>query len=77
MAVDESSGDFLRGVGTDAALWAEAFYETLQNYPEGVSDVGFLCGWFSNAIEAGRTAGKTHEARTGAYRRALEGAGVL
>lgn len=45
-------------MGTDGVRWAEGFYSTLQEHPEMTNDLGSLTGWFANAIEAGRSAGR-------------------
>jgi hypothetical protein len=46
---------------TDALVWAKQFTKTTQA-PDfkvpNLRDEGFLLGWFANAIEAGRSAGK-------------------
>lgn len=53
----ESEGDMLTRLGTDAAEWAREFVHW--NPTAGLSDKegDTLCGWFANAIEAGRSAG--------------------
>ncbi len=47
--------DLLAKMGTDAAIWAAAYEE---RFPDKTPDWGTLVGWFANAIEAGRTAGR-------------------
>lgn len=50
----ESSGEFLRRLGTDAEKWA---YEFQVRFPEECTVKGDeLTAWFANAIEAGRSA---------------------
>lgn len=46
---EESSGDFLARIGTDAHKWAKEYQKRYGG------DEGNLIGWFANAIEAGRT----------------------
>jgi hypothetical protein len=48
------SGDLSRTVG--ATAWARAFVETLTAHPDTADphSIGFMAGWFANAIEAGR-----------------------
>lgn len=58
--VTETVSDWLERVGTDARLWAEEFVRIVTNphfQKENLIEVGFLTGWFANAIEAGRSAG--------------------
>jgi len=43
---------------TDGMIWAKAFKETVWGKPDLAVDVGFLVGWFANAIETGRDAGR-------------------
>lgn len=43
---------------TDAAVWAEEFNRTLYVLGKDRLDEGWLIGWFANAIEVGRDAGK-------------------
>lgn len=40
---------------TDAMVWAE---EYARIFPNGTGDVGTMVGWFANAIEVGRDAGR-------------------
>lgn len=49
-ATRESSGDMLRRLGIDGALWAEEYRKT---FPVTTPDIGTLLGWFANAIMAG------------------------
>lgn len=51
----------LRGT-TDASVWAEEFKKV---YPD--ADRGTMIGWFANAIETGRDAGRlaAHSGRPG------------
>ncbi len=51
----ESSGEFLRRIGTDGDLWAKEFLKII-NKKELQIDVDLMRGWFCNAIEAGRNA---------------------
>lgn len=53
----ESSSDFLRRAGTDAAIWAAEFNKIAAQLGYSRMDEGWLIGWFANAIEAGRSAG--------------------
>jgi len=41
---------------TDAEVWAEEFIGALDS--GAVVDFGLMVGWFANAIEVGRLAGK-------------------
>lgn len=43
---------------TDATVWARAFCSTLANQPTIASDFATMTGWFANAIESGRSAGR-------------------
>jgi hypothetical protein len=52
---DLSDGDLLQAMGTDAEKWAAAF-KTINRLR--VLDEDLLTGWFANAIEAGREAGR-------------------
>lgn len=52
MSEHESSGEFLRRVGTDADKWADEF---LKRYNKMKRDD--VVAWFANALEAGRAAG--------------------
>jgi hypothetical protein len=59
---DETSAEFLARAGTDAQLWTDDFVGRFEvaNAVNGerIDDSwGLMIGWFSNAIEAGRTAG--------------------
>jgi hypothetical protein len=49
----ESAGAMLARVGTDAQLWARAFVEHFGG------DEGTMIGWFANALEVGREAGRS------------------
>lgn len=55
---DLADGDLLQAMGTDAAKWAEAFL-AIRDQREMFVDASLLTGWFANAIEAGREAGRT------------------
>jgi hypothetical protein len=50
-----TDGALLTYMGTDAGRWAAQF---VRLHPNG-TDEGTLIGWFANAIEAGREAGRT------------------
>jgi hypothetical protein len=57
------SGEMLAYVGTDAQRWAQAFVErfAVTGRYETTNDndpIGLMIGWFANAIEAGRAAGR-------------------
>ena len=56
-----TAGQMKQWLGTDAARWARAFADierrgTLR--PEDADRVGWLIGWFANAIETGRDEGR-------------------
>lgn len=55
-----TDGERLAYMGTDALRWAGQFQRTVprEEAANWVGDTGFLVGWFANAIEAGRTAGR-------------------
>ena len=53
---EETPGQFLARVGTDARKWAEAFHQTALRLGYSDMDEGWLIGWFANAIEAARAA---------------------
>ena len=55
----ETDGQFLGRIGTNASLWAEEFVKRFGG------DEGLMIGWFANAIEAGREAGKRSCVKTG------------
>jgi hypothetical protein len=44
-------------MGTDGMAWAKEFMRIYWNTSR-VLDEGIMVGWFANAIEAGRTAGR-------------------
>jgi hypothetical protein len=54
--------DFLRSVGTDGAKWAAEFHRIAIGLGYSAMDEGWLIGWFANAIEAGRDAGRCESA---------------
>lgn len=44
---------------TDARVWAEEFVRLVVETEPGVTvDFGLMVGWFANAIETGRAAGR-------------------
>lgn len=53
-----SDAEYLEKMGTNGATWALEFQKQL---PATVTpiDAGMVIGWFANAIEAGRAAGRT------------------
>lgn len=56
-----TAGQLLTWLGTDAVRWARAFAKIERDgrlRPEDADRVGWLIGWFANAIETGRTAGR-------------------
>lgn len=56
-----SAGQMLTWLGIDAARWARAFAKIERDgnlRPEDNDRIGWLVGWFANAIETGRTAGR-------------------
>lgn len=63
-ARSETDGEILARMGTDAAKWTDEFLSRnlLVNRagftPEHADAWGSMVGWFANAIEAGRTAGR-------------------
>jgi hypothetical protein len=52
---EESPGAFLQRVGADGALWAAEFHKMALALGYPPMDVGWLIGWFCNAVEAGRS----------------------
>ena len=52
---DETDGQMLVRLGTDASKWAAEFRKTALNIGYSDMDEGWLIGWFANAIESGRT----------------------
>lgn len=45
---------------TDASVWAREFVRIVVETEPGVTvDFGLMVGWFANAIETGRAAGRT------------------
>jgi hypothetical protein len=57
-------------LGTDAQKWTDAFVERFDGIPVAAHpngprnlDQGTLLGWFANAIEAGRRAGRAEALR--------------
>lgn len=53
----ETAGEMLERVGTNAQLWAQEFMRTIRRNLIEI-DEGFMAGWFANAIEQGRAAGR-------------------
>lgn len=43
---------------TDAQVWAKEFVNHVSQNPAIATDEGAMIGWFANAIEVGRRAGK-------------------
>ena len=45
---------------TDAKIWAKRFIEAIESNVNTADphDEGFMIGWFANAIETGREAGR-------------------
>jgi hypothetical protein len=70
---DETDGAILARMGIDAAKWTDEFFKINQmrtllrdcpdQEPLGVN-WGTMVGWFANAIEAGRTAGRAESLET-------------
>jgi hypothetical protein len=52
-----TDGELLERMGTDGAAWAREFMIRFADRREEI-DEGLMIGWFANAIEAGRTAGR-------------------
>lgn len=53
-------------MGVDAQKWAQEWCKVavdLGNQGHEVVDEGWMIGWFANAIEAGRAAGKSEDAQ--------------
>jgi len=48
-AMDEP--ELLHALGDDGRKWAEAFCQIAQTLGHGDLDVGWMTGWFANAIE--------------------------
>ncbi|CAH1665458.1 MULTISPECIES: hypothetical protein [unclassified Chelatococcus] len=57
----ESDGDFLERIGLDAAKWAHEFRTIAKRLGYSDMDEDWLIGWFANAIERGRDAGREAE----------------
>ena len=57
-----SDADFLGRIGTDGAKWAAEFRRIAIGLGYSDMDEGWLIGWFANAIEAGRDAGRAESA---------------
>ena len=57
----ETDGDFLERIGLDAAKWAHEFRTIAKRLGYSEMDEGWLIGWFANAIERGRDAGREAE----------------
>jgi hypothetical protein len=55
---DLAPGEFLQAVGTDGHKWASAFMGIMSVNPTRPADEADMIGWFANAIEAGREAGR-------------------
>lgn len=55
-----TDAELLQSMGTDARKWAHEFNRIAQDLGTPEMDEGWLIGWFANAIEAGREAGR-HE----------------
>jgi hypothetical protein len=58
-----TDGEILARMGTDAAKWTEEFLlrqaqRAGQPGPSNADEWGTMVGWFANAIEAGRAAGR-------------------
>lgn len=60
--IGTSDGELLEWMGTDAMRWARAFSRVIETIPAHTDADHFgalLIGWFANAIEAGRSAGRS------------------
>lgn len=55
----ESDGDVLARMGTDAAKWTDKFMRVQADPTSGPLEWGTMVGWFANAIEAGKAAGRS------------------
>lgn len=53
-----ADGELLAYIGTDAAKWAAEFCKIGRDLGHTTIDEGWMIGWFANAIEAGREAGR-------------------
>lgn len=53
-----SDAQRLEAMGIDAAKWAAEFMQVQQDARSGRLDEGAMIGWFANALEAGRSAGR-------------------
>lgn len=53
-----TDGQLLAYLGTDVRRWAEVFVQRVRDMPGLALDEGAMIGWFANAIETGRTAGR-------------------
>lgn len=65
---DETAGELLARLGTDAQAWAAEFVrrfagETVGETAPHAVDEGLMIGWFANAIETGRSAGMASHGR--------------
>lgn len=63
---EESDGELLQRLGTDASKWAAEFRATALRLGYSDMDEGWLLGWFANAIEHARSAAR--EALAGAIK---------
>lgn len=54
----ETDGQMLARLGTNGAKWGAEFNAVAQRLGYIEMDEGWLIGWFANAIEQGRTAGR-------------------
>lgn len=56
-----TGGEMVTWLGTDAARWARAFADIERRgnlRPEDADRVGWLIGWFANALQTGRDQGR-------------------
>ena len=56
-----TDAEMLALMGTNGAAWAIEFQKIATKLGYSAMDEGWLIGWFANAIEAGRAAGRKQE----------------
>jgi hypothetical protein len=64
-----SDAEFLSHLGTDAQRWAREFIDIISDesmVEADPTDEGFMIGWFANAIENGKIAGRQEALRDAA-----------
>lgn len=57
----ETAGQVLERMGIDAAKWTDEFVRINPDVKVLPDTWGVMVGWFANAIEAGRSAGRAEK----------------